>query len=120
MNNEINLNEETYLKMLTLYKPNREYNLSLFNIQPTRIVMPRQVTRKKKSLIPSLLDENRDSKTTDEVSQCKVCNDNRSICLMRPCKHLCMCVHCTRIKFSIDNKCIICRIKVEEIDVLFQ
>jgi len=127
-NHEILLEAYNQMKTLTrpmIYTPTpltpRQYQQIVHRPESRQYTIPDTVNiSKKRLIIPSISDEGKDSKTTDEVSQCKVCNDNRSICLMRPCKHLCMCVHCTRIKFKIDNKCIICRTKVQEIDILFQ
>jgi hypothetical protein len=71
--------------------------------------------------VPSEEDEQRDSTTDDRVSQCSVCTVNRSVCLMQPCAHLCMCVKCTRMAFKDKPyKCPICRIDVEDIKIVYQ
>jgi hypothetical protein len=73
--------------------------------------------------LPSAKDESRDVKTETKEIQCVSCWDNKAICLMIPCSHLCLCVKCTRMLFSKEGKeplCALCSDPVTSLITIFQ
>ena len=72
--------------------------------------------------IPSEEYEANDSLTSDVSTQCSICLENRSKCVMVPCKHLCMCVKCTRLNFKDNSNphCPLCKVSVNDIITIFQ
>ena len=52
----------------------------------------------------------------DEDNACVVCMEKKPKCVVRPCKHFCLCVGCSTKKF---DKCPVCRVVVASIERLF-
>lgn len=88
-------------------------------VRPTSSKEP---SNKVRVSIPSEEDEAKDSLTSDVSTQCSICLDNRSKCVMVPCKHLCMCIKCTRLNFKDNSnpRCPLCKVSVNDIITIFQ
>lgn len=69
-------------------------------------------TKKSQSQVTETKHEDEDSdKEVDYETVCKICLKNKSSILFLPCKHVAVCGQCV---FGIDEKCPICRSKINE------
>ena len=49
------------------------------------------------------------------VSECKICLEERIDCVILPCRHSCLCVSCAQLCKNSRGECPICRENIDEI-----
>lgn len=76
--------------------------------------------QKKESKYPTKEEAKHDQKVKDgdDDSACVICLENKKICVIRPCKHLCLCATCSSAEKALEQ-CPVCRVSITCIERLY-
>ena len=106
---------EYYKKCLTFYKEEIKRYKNLIELYETRIKFYNTAITQSTGLIRNKQNILRKLNTKiDKIEflTCKICMENVSDCIIRPCLHFCCCLEC--MNKLIDPKCPMCRIPFDD------
>ena len=109
-----------YKKCLTFYKDEIKRYKNLIELYETRIKFYNIAIIQNTGLIENkqnILQKLNDKINNIELLTCKICMENISQCIIRPCLHFCCCLDCM-IKLK-ERKCPICRIPFNDFYRIF-
>jgi len=100
------------LDKLITFEPQQISQNLILNIPNAEEPMkePKMVIQSEEMIVIDQQDVKKQSEE-EEATDCVICLSNKKTVLLLPCKHLCLCIDCSKNQSIID--CPLCRIKIE-------